>query len=268
MRSRQLRGVVYPVAMFSDFLDRLRRRLAVLPGRENREVQELSPGVLGSLLLHGLAALLILFFLIRGEQQIAQKPSRFVPVDVVPLGPETSAPPAPQHAVIPQQRGSRGPQGSPKPEGVSSHGTKPLPDELTLKLKNLSRLRAPNSDLTIDNDGTANETASNNGAAGAAAYSVKDYIRAQVLRRWSLDLGKLGSRNFVIPLHIEVSGRGFVTEVEFVEQQRFKTDALYRDIAISARNAVLLSSPIKLPDGQFSDGLSVTLDLNPRDTQR
>jgi hypothetical protein len=254
--------------MFSAALRNLKNQIAVLRGGEHKDAVELSPGVFGSLLLHGLAALLILFFLIRGEQQVAQKPTPFVPVDVVPLGPETSAPPAPKHAVIPQQRASRGPQGSPKPEGVSPHGTKPLPDDLTLKLKNLSKLRAPNSDLKIDNDGTANETASDDGASGAAAYSVKDYIRAQVLRRWSLDLEKLGKRNFIIPLHIDVSGRGFVTAVAFVEQQRFKTDALYRDIAISARNAVLLSSPIKLPDGQFSDGLSVTLYLNPRDTQR
>ena len=88
------------------------------------------------------------------------------------------------------------------------------------------------------------------------------------MRRWSLDLAKIGKRNFAILLHIDVSGRGFVTNVEYVEMDRFKTDALYRDIAISARNAVLLSSPIKLPDGQFSDGLSVTLTLDPRDTQR
>jgi hypothetical protein len=248
--------------MFLDLLHKLRNRL----GGENSDVLEL--GLVGSLLLHGLAAVLILFFLIRSEQQIVRKPSPYVPVDVVPLGPETTAPPAPKHALMPEQRASQGPKGSPKPEGVSPHGAKPLPDELTLKLKNLSKLRAPDSDLKIDNDGTANETASSDGASGAAAYSVKDFIRAQVLRRWSLDLGRLGKRNFVIPLHIELSGRGFVTDVEFVEQQRFKTDALYRDIAISARNAVLLSSPIKLPDGQFSDGLSVTLYLNPRDTQR
>jgi hypothetical protein len=250
--------------MFSALLNKLKHAAA----SENRDILELSPGVLGSLLLHGLAALLLLFFLIRGEEQIAQKPTPFVPVDVVPLGPETTAPPAPRHSVIPQQRASRGPQGSPKPEGISPHGTKPLPDELTLKLKNLSKLRAPQSDLKIDNEGTADETASDGGASGPAAYSVKDYIRAQVLRRWSLDLSKLGKRNFPIALHIDVSGRGFVTDVSFVELQRFKTDALYRDIAISARNAVLLSSPIKLPDGQFSNGLSVTLMLNPRDTQR
>jgi hypothetical protein len=250
--------------MFSALLNKLKHAAA----GENRDILELSPGVLGSLLLHGLAALLLLFFLIRGEEQIAQKPTPFVPVDVIPLGPETTAPPAPQHSVIPQQRASRGPQGSPKPEGMSLHGTKPLPDELTLKLKSLSKLRAPQSDLKIDNEGTADQTASDGGASGPAAYSVKDYIRAQVLRRWSLDLGKLGKRNFPIALHIDLSGRGFVTGVTFVELQRFKTDALYRDIAISARNAVLLSSPIKLPEGQFSNGLSVTLMLNPRDTQR
>lgn len=243
-----------------------RARLADLAGGKS-DLAELSPGLVGSFLFHGVAALLILLFMLRNEQQVTQKQTPFVPVDVVPLGPETTAPPAPKHSVIPQQKGSRGPLGSPKPEGVSPHGTKPLPDDLTMKLKNLAKLRAPNSDLKIDNDGTASQTASD-GGAGAAAYSVRDYIRAQVLRRWSLDLAKLGKRSLVIPLHIDVSGQGFVTNVEFVELDRFKTDALYRDIAISARNAVLLSSPIKLPDGQFPGGLSVTLYLDPRDTQK
>lgn len=260
-------GLCYRSPMLPAPFQTLKQQIGALRG-DRKELAELSPGVLGSLVLHGLAALLVLLFLIRNTAQVTHNSAPFVPVDVVPLGPETTAPPAPQHATIPQQRASRGPSGSPKPEGSAPNRTKPLPDNLELKLKNLSKLRAPNSDLRIENDGTSDVTASSDGAPGNAAYAVKDYIRAQVLRRWSLDLSKLGQRNFVIPLHIEISGRGFVDKVEFVELQRFKTDALYRDIAISARNAVLLSSPVKLPDGQFAQGLDVTLDLNPRDTQR
>ncbi|HEY5337072.1 MAG TPA: hypothetical protein VIJ85_02620 [Rhizomicrobium sp.] len=251
--------------MFADLRRTIRHQLAELRGKS---IAELSPGLLGSLLMHGGALLLIIFLFIRGAHEVQQKQSPFLPVDVVPLGPETTAPPTAQHSVVPQQRASRGPQGSPKPEGSAPNKTKPLPDELELKLKNLSKLRAPNSDLRIENDGTSDTTASNDGAPGNAAYAVKDFIRAQVLRRWSLDLGKLAGRNFVIALHVDLSAQGFVTSVAFEDPQRFKSDALYRDIAISARNAVLLSSPIKLPDGQFSDGLSVTLNLNPRDTQR
>ena len=253
--------------MFARHFHFLRDQIAALR-REHKQVAELSPGLAASLALHGLVILLVLFFFIRGEQQSAQKQTPFLPVDVVPLGPETTAPAAAQHAAMPQQRASRGPLASPKPQGTAPDKTRPLPDEIEMKLRNLSKLRQPNSDLRIDNDGTSDVTASSDGAPGNAAYAVKDYIRAQVLRRWSLDLGKLGTRVFVIPVHVEISGRGFVTNVEIVDQARYKTDALYRDIAISARNAVLLSSPIKLPDGQFSDGLDVTLDLNPRDTLR
>ncbi len=59
-----------------------------------------------------------------------------------------------------------------------------------------------------------------------------------------------------------------VNSAEIVEAQRAATDRAYRDVAISARNAVLLSSPIALPAGHYESVMTLTLLLNPKDTLR
>ena len=74
---------------------------------------------------------------------------------------------------------------------------------------------------------------------------------------------KLGGRIFVIPIRVVMKRDGTVVSAEVVE----KHDRLYRDIAISARNAVLLSSPILMPPGDFPATMHFTIILDPRDTQ-
>lgn len=145
--------------------------------------------------------------------------------------------------------------------------TAPPRDELDSQLEALSELRqAPTDPRLLNGTGTSDATVAGNGAArGRAAYSVKDYIRAQVERRWNLDMGTLGTRNFVIPIHVVLAPDGTVTEAEIVDQKRYVADAAYRFIAVSARNAILLSSPLALPS-DHEGTLELTLDLNPRDT--
>jgi len=232
-------------------------------------VAEMGPGLLGSLLLHGLALFLILFLIIRHAAQDSQKSVPFVPVDVVQWGEETTAPPSPQHAAVPVQKAMRGPAAAPKPEATAPNKTRVAPDELEVKLRNLAKLQQPDSDLKIES-GASDETAASNGAAPGAvtAYSVRDYIRAQILRRWVFDFSTLGNRNVSIPLHVALTGKGVVITAEILNRQRYVTDRIYRDVALSARNAVLLSAPFKLPEGAPRDGIDFTIDLNPRDTLR
>jgi hypothetical protein len=45
-------------------------------------------------------------------------------------------------------------------------------------------------------------------------------------------------------------------------------DPAYREVAISARNAVLLSSPLSLPPGHYQEVMDMVLYLNPRDALR
>ena len=128
----------------------------------------------------------------------------------------------------------------------------------------------PKSDLpALDNNGTADVAAESPGAAsGEAAYSIRDFVRATVERKWNLDFGKLGRRQYAIPLHIVMRRDGNIVGVEIVDHARYLSDAVYRSISLSARNAVLLSSPISLPPGEYRDVMEMTLVFNPRDMRR
>jgi hypothetical protein len=58
-----------------------------------------------------------------------------------------------------------------------------------------------------------------------------------------------------------------VTKAEIVDSSR-ASDPAYREVAVSARNAVLLSSPLALPAGHFQGVMDMVLYLNPRDALR
>jgi hypothetical protein len=245
-----------------------------LPGPFERSGRGLNPGLIGSLALH-LLALLVILFLLRSAPETRNSGPPIIPIDLVRLGEKTASPVEPLKALVPQAASPltrKQDAASPTPDSIAPSKTKPAPlDDLQTKLRALARLRQPQSLPQIENDtGISNMTATSDGAASGfeATYSVRDLIRAQVERRWTLDLGKLGTRNFSIPIHIAFKRDGTVLEAEIVDKERSKTDAAYREVAMSARNAVLLSSPLTLPDGRYSEVMNMTLDLNPRDTLR
>jgi hypothetical protein len=141
-------------------------------------------------------------------------------------------------------------------------------DALEMQLRALSRLREPNTDTRLSGDaGRAAEAASglDDEAGGRGDYNMRDIIRAQILRRWSLDMGRLGDRRFVVEIRVQLKRDGTVLGAEIVDRQRLASDAVFRWIAISARNAVILSSPLTLPPGIEAPQLDLTLKLDPRD---
>ncbi len=229
-------------------------------------------GIAGSLALHGLFVLLVVILMLhRPSPSVA--PSRFVPVDVVRLGDETTSPPAPVKAKIPRpfapHTANRAPASANAPEGTSPTGRKPMPDDLETKLNALAHLRQPQSNTQPLVAPATEDAASSDATPGSqAAYAVRDLIRAQVMRKWSFDAVALGRHSFQIALRIVVLKNGTVAKVDILDRERYTSDALYRDIALSARNAVLLSSPLTLPAGAIDYSMDVTLNLNPRDTLR
>ena len=167
-------------------------------------------------------------------------------------------------------RSVRHEESNPRPvEGAAPNKVRPLPaDNLDTKLRALAHLRQPRSDLPVlDNSGTADVASESPDASASdqAAYSIRDFVRATVERKWNLDFAKLGSRHYRIPLHIVMRRDGNIVHVDIVDHQRYITDAVYRSISLSARNAVLLSSPIPLPPGEYHDVMEMTLVFNPRD---
>jgi hypothetical protein len=52
--------------------------------------------------------------------------------------------------------------------------------------------------------------------------------------------------------------------VDVVDQNRFHTDRAFRDMALSARDAALLASPIQWPEGLKQKSQTLTIDLDPK----
>ncbi len=218
-------------------------------------------------MLHGIAAFLVLFAVARTTAPTPQAAIPFVPVDLIRLGAETQSPPAEHRAIVPQQKAGHPQQAaSPTRETVSPKGRKPSPEEaLDAKLRALARLRQPDTKLpVIGGQGISNVDAANGTPGDSATYSIRDYVLAQVLRHWTLNLSHISERHFIIPIAVAMKRDGTIASAKIVEQARAKTDALYRDIAIGARNAVLVSSPIKLPPGDYPKEMHFTLMLDTR----
>lgn len=224
------------------------------------------PGVAGSAVLHGLALLLI--FLLFHHAANPDARLRTVLIDIVQLGAETASPPSPVRSTAPREQAfvRRAPAAHSPQTGYAPDKTKPL-DDLENRLNALSKLQAPETDTrALQGAGTSREeTASDGAAAGGASYSLRDYLRAQIERRWNLDLEALAGQHIVVALHVIMKANGTIMAADIVDKRRYATDAAYRRIALSARNAVLLASPIALPAGDYPAQTEMTLMLDPRD---
>jgi hypothetical protein len=241
--------------------------LAPLAERRSRPAR----GWAASILLHGIA--LIFAFLAVKPQFPGAERLHFVPVTLVTSGGDSNAPrrgsnaaPLKAATVAPTKR--KATVRTPVHVGVAP---KPAPqDEMESKLNSLSRLAQPQSGsvATAHNFGATEPGEGGEGEGQIGAYGVRDLVRAQVLRRWSLDLPTLGTRNFSIAIRVEMTSRGQVLEANVVDQSRFRTDPIFHELALSAKNAVILASPLTLPDGHYADTFAVTVLLNPRETQQ
>jgi outer membrane biosynthesis protein TonB len=163
------------------------------------------------------------------------------------------------------------PRPAPKPAAKPQREPSPPVDAFEAKLQSLARLHEPTppvppSPARQDGTGVSNRTATSNTAATGpdALYSVKDFLRAQIERRWNLDRSIIGAGDPVISIHLLLNRDGKVASAEVVPDPRLATDENFRTLAMSARNAALLSSPLTLPPGTYDLVKDITLDFDPR----
>jgi hypothetical protein len=224
-----------------------------------RQAREEWGGFALSLLLHLLLALAALWYVAR-HPVLKPTPLRVMPVDLV-LGEETKAPgPSAQEAAPRRQQAQMRRESVPIPEGTRPDATRQPEDELSAKLRALAQLRQPEADLPLAD----NESGAGGNGSGAGSYSLKDFIRAQILRRWWPDLSIPGARDLPVLVRVTVSRAGIIDDVEIVDRQRFLNDKPFRNMALSARNAALLASPIELPPGRYDKVMRLTIDLDPK----
>ena len=230
-----------------------------IAGASEQQRPKLVVGMLCSAALHGL--LVLPYILSRGPAPA----TLIIPIDVVLFADQAAGPLLPDVVLAPQQEAGTPSSAAAQPLG-DLPSEEPVADELELKLQRLAKLRQPSLDTKLAKSDDRQLSPSNNGAADS--YAVSDYLRAQVERRWSLDLATLGNRTFAVMIRVRMTGAGVVTKAEVVRDARFAADKAYQDIALSARNAVLLSSPFALPAGHYDGTMELTLNLSTADALR
>ncbi|HJR56731.1 MAG TPA: hypothetical protein VJ798_09145 [Rhizomicrobium sp.] len=177
-----------------------------------------------------------------------------LPVDLVMLSPVTR----PQQTLTPPGRSAPRPAVAAANAGTRPDGITPPEDELGDKLQALSQLRAPNGPLNLGaGEGTGN-----------GGLSLRDFIRAQIMRRWIPDISRGQRRDRAVLLRVTVNAAGVITDVVILDRQQFDGDLLFRNMAIGARNAAILTSPVRMPPGNWPASSTVDIALDPRAASR
>jgi hypothetical protein len=224
-----------------------------------RVKRETGPAVLLSLLLHGLIVLLALWYL-GHRPAFTQSQLRALPVDLViggGAGQASSAAPATRLQIAPPH-----PESAPVPEGISPKGIKQPEDELSAKLRALAQLKTP--DAALPNADNTTAPGGGGDGAGEGNYALKDFIRAQILRRWLPDLSIPGARDMPVLVRIRLLKSGAIDDVAIVDRRRFYSDKAFHNMALSARDAALLASPIQIPGVKYEKTQTLTIDLDPK----
>jgi hypothetical protein len=117
--------------------------------------------------------------------------------------------------------------------------------------------------------GAAAGVSGGNGQAGAGqsprgsgSSTLKDFIRAQIERRWQIEVG---APDMVVTVRLTIAADGSVLSAAVMEDPG--RDFAKRSVTMAARNAALLSSPLQFPPGLDGAG-ELTVELNTRDTRR
>lgn len=219
-----------------------------------RQIREQWSGIAISALLHGALVLGLIWYL-ANRPGLEETAFRALPVDLViggTMGQGSAAPPARMQVTRPQA------DTAPVRTGVRPDSTRAPVDPMTARLHALAQLRGADTALP-------NADAGGSGAGGGDGnYALKDFIRAQILRRWLPDLSIAGARNLPVVVEVRLLRSGVIDDVRIVDQARFHNDGAFRNMALSARNAALLASPIQLPPGRYDRVTVLNIDLDPK----
>jgi hypothetical protein len=146
---------------------------------------------------------------------------------------------------------------APKDKGVRPKSATLPPDELEARIAQMAQLRAPDTALPAPNNGAGA------GSGTGGGYALADFVRAQILRRWWPQLESDAARGTPVAIRLKLSRLGVISDVQIVDQARFANDKLFRNMALAARNAALLASPISLPPGKYDAVMDIAITLDP-----
>jgi hypothetical protein len=203
-----------------------------------------------------------------------QRAAEVAPADssaAVPLAQTPPARLAPREAAPKPERPitsrSAQPSQSSPPRPPSRPAASPA-DALSRRLEQLAQLKQepppiPAAPRRQEGAGASNLAAASaaSRAARDASYGVKDFLRAQIERHWNPDRQALHS-DWRVSIHILLDRDGSVRRADIIDDPLYRSDTAYGEFARSARNAVLLSSPLAVPPGAYRLPEEVTLDFD------
>jgi hypothetical protein len=214
--------------------------------------QENRAGFTGAVLLHLLFFLITLWWGIHNPI-MPQPPLKAMLVDLVAIPTVVPGPSGGTHAILHAPVPA-----APKTEGVRPKAITPPPDEMESRITQMAQLRAPDTALPAPDNGAGQ------GEGNGGGYALADFVRAQILRRWWPQLDSEAKRGTPVAIRLKLSRAGVISDVEIVDQARFVNDKLFRNMALSARDAALLASPISLPPGRYDAVMNIAITLDPR----
>jgi outer membrane biosynthesis protein TonB len=189
------------------------------------------------------------------EQQVAQVP------------PTPSPEPQPKLKPLPEKK----PEPEPKPKPIVQEAPrakpKPPPQEnLDTILKNVEKIKPKTqsdpADKVIKELAQAQPQPPSS-LNNLATISLIDEARRQIERCWNVPAGAKDAKDLMVEIHVLFNPDGTVREATIVDQARENTDTFYRAAAESARRAVLLCQPLKLPPDKYSDWQEITFRFDP-----
>lgn len=231
-------------------------------------------GLLLSLILHGLAAYLVLTSL-PGLFREFEEGVEAIPVELVgprdmPGAPGNAAEAAPDKAAK-GDAGRNEPVANPAP-AVAPRKEPPSPPDIGSKPH--ARTAKPAGQplaarTTKPHQSREMAPASGSGASAGSGtggpFDVKDFLRAQIERRWEFDVAALGKSDIVVSLHLRLDPDGAVRAADIVDDPRYQTSPTFKSVADSARRAALVASPFQIPVGKYGTVNDITVDLSPKD---
>jgi hypothetical protein len=148
---------------------------------------------------------------------------------------------------------------APRVSGERPQAVTPPPDAMEARIASLADLTSAASTLpAADNDGM------DGGAGNGGGYALADFVRAQILRRWWPDLTTEASHGMPVALRLKLTRTGVISDIRILDQERFANDKLFHGMALSARNAATLASPIALPPGKYDAVMDIAITLDPK----
>lgn len=196
--------------------------------------------------------------------------SEKVPEDEKPVDPKQDfvVPPQPSKPKLPEKkpepkRPTPPPQPKkPLPPKKKTEPKKPAPKKeqpvLANPLKDLlasvdsmeKRLGEQNANATIKTGTQVNNMGIEGGVGGSyfsdLSISEADAIAGRLRACWNLDPGAMGIEDMIIEIRAYLNKDGSVSQVDILDQGRYRSDSHFRSVADSARRAVFVCQPYNI----------------------